>query len=214
VDTGTAGTISGRVTFEGTPPQPAELKITDTKCPTTGQPPRDESIVVSDGGLGNVFVYIKDGLSDYVFEVPSEPARLDQDGCIYRPRVLGLRVGQPLSVSNSDPAPHNVHAAAKINQQLNTAQPFKGMAYAHSFSAREIMVPFKCDIHPWMIAYVGVVDNPYFAVTARDGTFTLKNVPPGSYTVEAWHEKFGTRTASITVGDKESTDLSFEFKAS
>jgi plastocyanin len=214
VDPATAGTINGRVTFAGTPPRPAELKITDSKCPDANQPARDESIAVADGGLANVFVYIKDGVTGYAFQVPSEPVKLDQDGCMYTPRVLGVRVGQPLNVINSDPAPHNVHAAAKVNQQVNTGQPFKGMVYTHSFSASEIMVPFKCDIHPWMIAYVGVVDHPYFAVSARDGTFTLKEVPPGTYTVEAWHEKLGTRTASVTIGEKESKDLSFAFEAS
>jgi plastocyanin len=213
VDTATAGAIAGRVLFEGTPPPAAELKITDSKC-TPAQPPRDESVVVQDGGLGNVFVYVKDGLSGYAFEVPSEPVKLDQDGCVYTPRVLGIRVGQPINVLNSDPAPHNVHAAAKVNQQLNTAQPFKGMVYTHSFSTREIMVPFKCDIHPWMIAYVGVVDHPYFAVTARDGSFALEDLPPGKYTIEAWHEKYGVRTADVTVGEKESRELSFTFKAS
>lgn len=214
VDRAKAGDISGRVTFEGAVPQAAELKITDPKCGDTGQPRRDASVVVENGALANVFVYVKDGLGNYAFDVPTEPVKLDQDGCIYTPRVLGVRVGQPLSVSNSDPAPHNVHAAAKVNQQVNTSQPFKGMVYTHSFSTREVMVPFKCDIHPWMMAYVGVVEHPYFAVTARDGTFSLRDLPPGTYTVEAWHEKLGTRTASVTVGEHESKELSFTFKAS
>lgn len=214
VDASAAGSIAGRVAFQGAVPPAAELKVTDSKCPTGGKPPRDESVVVEDGGLANVFVYVKDGLGDYVFDVPTEPAKLDQDGCVYTPHVVGVRVGQPLSVSNSDPAPHNVHAAARVNQQLNTAQPFKGMVYTHSFSTREIMVPFKCDIHPWMIAYVGVVDHPYFAVTGRGGTFELKDLPPGTYTIEAWHEKFGTQTTSVTIGAKESKDVSFTFKAS
>jgi plastocyanin len=209
-----AGSISGRAVFEGTPPPAAELKITDSKCPSAGEPRRDASVVVDDGGLANVFVYVKDGLGDYAFDVPSEGVKLDQDGCIFRPRVVGLRVGQPLNVLNSDPAPHNVHAAAKVNQQLNTAQPFKGMVYTHSFSTREIMVPFKCDIHPWMVAYVGVVEHPYFAVTGRGGKFELRDLPAGTYTIAAWHETFGTESATVKVGENTSQDLSFTFKAS
>ncbi len=214
VDTSKAGSISGRVVLEGTPPAAAELNISDSKCGASGQSRRDESFVVDEGGLKNVFVYVKDGLSGYTFDIPSEPVKLDQNGCIYTPRVLGVRVGQPLNVLNNDPTAHNVHAAAKVNQQVNTSQPFKGMSYTHSFSAREIMVPFKCDIHPWMIAFVGVVDHPYFAVSGEGGRFELKDLPAGTYTVEAWHEKLGTRTATVTLGETESKDLSFTFKAS
>jgi plastocyanin len=214
VDASKAGSIAGRVVFEGTPPAAAELQITDSKCAASGRRPRDESVVVDDGGLKNVFVYVKDGLSGYSFDVPSDPVELDQDGCVYAPRVIGLRVGQPLNVLNSDSTAHNVHAAAKINQQVNTAQPFKGMVYTHAFSTREIMVPFRCDIHPWMIAYVGVVDHPYFAVTGDGGRFELKDLPAGTYTIEAWHEKLGARTATVTVGEKETKDIAFTFKAS
>jgi plastocyanin len=214
VDTSKAGSIAGRVLFEGTAAPAAGLKITDSKCSSSGAPARDESVLVDDGGLANVFVYVKDGLSDYAFEVPTEAVKLDQDGCIYKPRVLGLRAGQPLNVLNSDATPHNVHAAAKINQQVNTAQPFKGMVYSHSFSTREIMVPFKCDIHPWMIAYVGVVEHPYFAVTDRGGNFELKDLPAGTYTIEAWHEKYGAQTTKVTVAENATQDLAFTFKAS
>lgn len=212
VDTSKAGSIAGRIVFEGTPPAASDLKMTDSKCPA-GEHRRDESVVVSDGGLENVFVYVKDGLSGYSFGIPSEPVQLDQDGCVYTPRVLGVRVGQPLHVLNSDPAPHNVHVAAKVNEQVNTAQPFKGMVYTHSFSAREVMVPFKCDIHSWMIAYVGVVDHPYFAVSAKAGTFALEDLPAGTYTIEAWHETFGTRSTTVTLGESESKELTFTFKA-
>lgn len=215
VDTGTAGRIAGRVVFEGAAPARAPLNTsTDSNCASLGKTIRDESVVVENGALENVFVYIKDGLGGYAFDVPSDPVELDQDGCAYVPHVLGLRVGQPLKVLNSDPTAHNVHAAASVNQQINTAQPFKGMAYTHSFPKPEVMVPFKCDIHPWMLAWVGVVEHPYFAVTARGGRFELKEVPPGTYTVEAWHEKFGTRTEKVTIGDKASKELTFTFKAS
>lgn len=215
MDRATAGRITGRVVFEGTAPAPAALNTSsDSKCAATGKTIRDESLIVDDGALENVFVYLKGGLKDYAFDVPADPVKLDQDGCAYVPHVLGIRVGQPLQVLNSDPTAHNVHAAAAVNAQVNTAQPFKGMTYTHTFSKPEVMVPFKCDIHPWMLAWVGVVEHPYFAITANGGRFELNEVPPGTYTVEAWHEKFGTRTETITLGDKESKELTFTFKAS
>ncbi len=215
VDAATAGSITGRVIFEGAAPAPAALDTSaDSKCAAAGKTLRDEAVVVDGGGLENAFVYIKDGFDGYVFDLPGEPARLDQNGCAYAPHVLGVRVGQPLEVINSDPTAHNIHAAAAVNQQLNTAQPFKGMKYTHRFSAPEIMVPFKCDIHPWMLAWVGVVNHPYFAVSGKEGRFTLKDLPPGTYTVEAWHEKFGKQSEKVTVGDRETRKLTFTFKAS
>jgi plastocyanin len=215
VDPSSAGRIIGRVAFEGTAPAPASLDTSsDAKCIESGKTVRDESVVVNNGALENVFVYVKDGLGDYAFDVPTEPAKLDQHGCAYVPHVLGVRVGQPLEVINSDPTTHNVHAAASVNQQVNTAQPFKGMTYTHSFSVPEVMVPFKCDIHSWMLAWVGVLNHPYFAVSGNGGSFELKEVPPGTYTIEAWHEKFGTRSEKVTLGDKESKELTFTFKAS
>jgi plastocyanin len=215
VDSGTAGRISGRVIFEGTAPAPASINTSsDSKCAESGKAVRNESVIVDNGALENVFVYVKDGLGGYAFDVPTEPVKLDQDGCAYVPHVLGIRVGQPLQVTNGDQTAHNVHAAASVNQQVNTSQPFKGMTYTHSFAKPEVMVPFKCDIHPWMLAWVGVVDHPYFAVSAKGGRFELKDVPPGSYTVEAWHEKLGTRIEKVTVGEKETKELTFRFGAS
>ena len=215
IDPSMAGSISGRVLFEGTPPAAAAIDMSsDSKCRVDGSTPRDESVVVDDGGLENVFVYVKSGLGDYAFDTPTVPAKLSQEGCVYKPRVLGVRVGQPLQVENSDATTHNVHAAPSVNQPLNTAQPFRGMTYTHSFSKPEIMVPFKCDIHSWMIAWVGVVEHPYFAVSSGGGRFELKTLPPGTYTIEAWHEKFGRQTATVTLGPKESKELSLTFKAS
>lgn len=214
VDTATAGGITGHVVFEGSVPAPAPLNTSsDSRCAAAGKTIRDESVVVDNGALENVFVYLKEGLGDYTFDVPAEPANLHQEGCAYVPHVLGIRVGQPLEVLNGDPTAHNVHAAPKVNEQINTSQPFKGMVYTHSFAKPEIMVPFKCDIHPWMLAWVGVLEHPYFAVTAGGGRFELKDVPPGTYTVEAWHEKFGTRTETITLGEKEHRELTFTFGA-
>ncbi|MNC87666.1 hypothetical protein D3C83_34080 [compost metagenome] len=112
---------------------------------------------------------------------------------------------------NSDPTLHNIHAIPKMNSEFNTGQPIQGMKFDHTFTAKEVMVPFKCDVHGWMNAYVGVLDHPYFAVTGADGSFELTGLPPGTYTIEAWHEKLGTRTQTVTIGEKQTSDVSFMF---
>jgi hypothetical protein len=139
--------------------------------------------------------------------------RIDQKACHYVPHVFGVRVGQTVEIVNSDPTLHNIHAMPKGNQEFNNGQPIQGMKMTHTFTAKEVMVPFKCDVHGWMNAYVGVMDNPYFAVTDANGKFEMKNLPPGTYTIEAWHEKLGTTTQSVTIAAKESKDVTFTFKA-
>src|SRR5687767_12787478 len=215
VNAETAGNIAGKITFEGTPPKPGILRMdADPNCVQAGAGATDESVVVGDAGaLQNVFVYVKDGLGDLRFPIPSAPAVLDQKGCHYVPHVLGVQVGQNLDIVNSDPTLHNVHAVPKANQEFNMGQPLPGIKFTRQFSTREVMVPFKCDVHPWMQAYVGVVDHPYFAVTGADGSFSLKGLPPGTYTIEAWHEQLGTQTQSVTIGEKESKDIALTFKA-
>ena len=136
---------------------------------------------------------------------------LDQDKCRYAPRVLGVRVGQPLQVRNSDPLLHNVRSNGVINQAFNKSTPIEGMTFNHTFATKEVMVPFKCDVHGWMSAWVGVLDHPYFGTTAPDGRVVLGNLPPGTYTIEAWHESLGTKTQQVTIGAKESKDVSFSF---
>jgi hypothetical protein len=215
VDPATAGTITAVVRFEGTVPAPQMYRLEgDPKCVTeAGSPERaDESLVVGDGGaLQNVFVYVKDGLGAYGFPVPTEPVVLDQDKCRYTPRVLGVRVGQPLSIRNSDPLLHNVRANGEINQPFNMSTPLEGVSFERTFATREIMVPFKCDVHAWMTAYVGVLDHPYFGTTAPDGKVVLGNLPPGTYTIEAWHETLGTKTQQVTIAAKEAKDVAFTF---
>ena len=186
----------------------------DPKCVTeNGAPERaDESLVVGQNqALQNVFVYVKDGLGAYGFQVPTEPVVLDQDKCRYTPRVLGVRVGQPLSIRNSDPLLHNVRANGTINQGFNTSTPLEGMSFERTFATREIMVPFKCDVHAWMTAFVGVLDHPYFGTTAPDGKVVLGNLPPGTYTIEAWHETLGTKTQQVIIAPKETKDVAFTF---
>ena len=138
---------------------------------------------------------------------------VDQKECRYHPHVFGVQVGQPLEILNSDPTLHNIHAVAKNNREFNNGQPLQNMKTTHTFTAPEVMVPFKCDVHGWMNAFVGVLNHPYFAVTDAAGTFNLKTLPAGTYTIEAWHEKLGTMTQTVTIGAKETKDIAFTFKA-
>jgi hypothetical protein len=217
VDPATAGDIKGLVSVEGTLPANEQIKMNaDPICMRQASGPQlmETYVVGADGkSLGNVFVYVKDGLGNITFPPPTEPAKIDQRQCRYTPHVFGIQVGQPLEITNSDPTLHNIHALATSNREFNNGQPIQGMKTTHTFTAKEVMVPFKCDVHGWMNAYVGVLDHPYFAVTDTSGTFTLKGLPPGTYTIEAWHEKLGTATQSVTVGAKETKDISFTFKA-
>ncbi len=216
VDVSKAGNITGRVVLDGPVPANAQIKMSgDPVCMRENKDGASfETYVVDSGGLENVFVYVKDGLNGYYFDTPTDPVKLDQRGCRYHPHVFGLQVGQPLEVTNSDPTLHNVHALPNVNQEFNASTPFTGTKITKRFTAREVMVPFKCDVHGWMNAYAGVLDHPYFAVSANGGKFELKNLPAGTYTIEAWHEKLGTETQRVTIGEKESREITFTFKAS
>ena len=216
VDPATAGDIKGMVTLDGSAPKNDVIKMNaDPVClkQTKGEQTQETYMVGSDGkSLADVFVYIKDGLGNYLYDPPTGPATIDQQGCRYHPHVFGMRVGQVLEIVNSDPTLHNIHALPKTNTEFNTGQPIQGMKTEHKFTAKEVMVPFKCDVHGWMNAYVGVLDHPYFAVSDADGKFDLKGVPPGTYTIEAWHEKLGTTTKSVTLAEKGTQEISFTFK--
>ena len=216
VDPSTAATITGKVVLEGTPPENPVIKMmSDPQCvgANNNNEVRSESWIVNNGALQNVFVYIKDGLGNkWIFDTPTEPVKIDQKGCHYVPHVLGVRVAQPLEIVNSDSTMHNVHGMPETNREFNFGQVVAGMKNSVTFTAPEVMIPFKCDVHSWMNAYIGVVNHPYFAVTGGDGTFELKTIPPGTYTIEAWHEKAGRQTQSVTLGDKESKAITFTFK--
>jgi len=214
VDPNTAATITGTIKLEGDAPKAEAIKMNaDPVCMREGKGTTTEFFVTGEGGaLQNVFVYVKDGLGNRTFQAPEQAVVLDQRGCHYRPHVFGVMVGQPLEIINSDPTLHNVHAMPKSNQEFNTGQPIQGMKFNHTFTTREVMVPFKCDVHGWMNAYAGVLDHPFFAVTDASGKFELKGLPPGTYTIEAWHEKLGPMTQSVTVGEKESKEANFSFK--
>jgi len=215
VDAATAGELKGVVTLDGTAPKNEPIKMSaDPVCTREAKGDQaQETYMVEGGKLANVFVYVKDGLGNRTFTAPAEDVTLDQKGCHYTPHVVGIMVGQPLKIVNSDNTLHNVHGLPKDNKEFNQGQPIQGMQMTHTFSAKEVMIPFKCDVHNWMNAWIGVLDHPFYAVTGADGTFTIKGLPPGTYTIEAWHEKLGTQTQTVTVGAKESKNIAFGYKA-
>ena len=211
-----AATVSGKVKFSGAAPKAKMISVTsDAYCSKQHDKSqiRSEDVVVNPNNtLSNVLVFVKKGLEGRTFAAPKEPAVLNQHGCWYEPHVIGVMVSQPLVVRNSDDTLHNIHAMPKINSGFNFAQPTKGMESSKTFDKEEIMIPVKCDVHSWMGGYIGVLLHPYFAVTGKDGSFSLKNLPPGQYEIEAWHEKFGVQTQSVTVAAKESKKMDFTFK--
>jgi plastocyanin len=213
IDPATVATVTGHITLQGTAPANTPIKTkTDPNCAV---PISTQSYVVGkDGSLANVFVYVKDGLGNRVFAAPTESVVLGQKNCQYEPHVLGIQVGQTLDIISSDPTLHNVHGGTRNtnNQEFNYGQPSPGVKNQHTFSTKEVLYPFSCDVHKWMGAFVGIVDNPFYAVTTPDGTFSLTGLPPGTYTVEAVHEKLGRQTQSVTVGEKETKDVAFTFK--
>ena len=213
LDLATAGNLTGMVVLEGTPPDPERIRMnSDPVCLREATSTETEYYVVGDSGsLANVFVYVKEGLGGRSFPTPSESVTLDQQGCRYNPHVFGIQVGQTLEVMNSDPTLHNIHAIPALNDEFNTGQPIQGMKFDHVFTTAEILVPFKCDVHGWMNAYVGVLDHPYFAVSDGSGAFDISTLPPGDYVIEAWHEQLGTQTQNVTVGEQETVEISFTF---
>jgi hypothetical protein len=172
-----------------------------------------EEVVVNDNGtLRDVYVYVKDGLGDRTFPVPSDPVVLDQRGCHYIPHVLALMTGQKLEVRNDDPTNHNIHPLPTQNREWNQSQPPGAAPLVQDFARPEVMIPIKCNVHPWMKAYVGVQRHPFAAVTGADGTFTIKGLPPGDYTIEVWQEKYGTQEMKVTVGPSETKTADFTYK--
>lgn len=215
IDPSQVATITGKVTYEGAAPKAKRIFMdADQVCSKQHSSPVfvEEVKVGAGGGLQNVFVWVKDGLGNRSFEVPKEPAMLDQRGCIYEPHVFGVQTGQEIKILNSDPTTHNIHPLPQQNREWNQSQPPSAAPLVKSFPRQEVPVPVKCNIHPWMKSYVGVVSHPFFAVTSGDGIFTIKGLPPGEYTIEAWHEKLGTTEQKVTVGPSESKAVDFSFK--
>ncbi len=207
--------LTGKVLFEGAPPAPQLIRMdADPACLLQHKEGAmsEEVVVNPNGTLKNVFVYVREGLEGKTFEPPKEPVIFDQKGCHYEPHVFGIRVNQPLQILNSDGTLHNVHSLPKNSKEFNLGMPIQGMKLTQKFTAPEVMVKIKCEVHPWMAAYAGVLDHPFFAVTGEDGSFILKDLPSGEYVLEAWHERYGTQTATVKV--PETTEASFTFKAS
>jgi plastocyanin len=216
VDTATAGSVSGRITFDGTAPKPELIRMgKDAACIANAGPnPQSDAVLISaDGGLANAFVYVKDSFDGYSFDAPAGPVTMDQKGCMYVPRVFGVRVGQPIEILNSDATMHNVHALPMQNQEFNESQNRVGMRTTKVFTVPEVMVRIKCDMHGWMAAHVGVMSHPFFAVTDAAGAFSIKGLPPGTYTLEAWHETFGTRTQQVTIAPSGQQTVALAFSA-
>ena len=207
-------TVAGRITLSGTAPAARVIRTSasDPLCKTESGDLKSEVVVVgANNELQNVFVYVKDGLGDRTFQAPKTPVVLDQVGCQYRPHVFGVQVGQPVEIINSDPTVHNVHAVAKANDEFNFSQVIKGQKNVRTFDKPEIMVPFKCEVHGWMLSYGGVLPHPFFAVSTTNGSFEIKGLPQGSYTIEAWHEQLGTQTQKVTVDGKAPATVDFAF---
>jgi len=169
-------------------------------------------VVSRDGGLQNVFVYISKGLDGFAFDPLSSPVVLDQRGCRFVPHVLGIQAGQPLRIVNSDATLHNVHAQATVNKAFNLGMTVKTPEVQRVFDAPEVMIPIHCNVHPWMGAYIGVVDHSFYSVSDSAGFFSLRNLPAGDFTIEAWHEKFGELSQNIAIGVSENKSIDFTFK--
>lgn len=222
--TGNEGTITGKVNLTGTPPAPQTIDMSqDANCKIKNPNPLAETLVANNGTLQYAFVYIKEGtitegnkkIDSFSFGESEQPV-LDQLGCAYKPRVLGIQVSQKLTITNSDPTGHNIHALPKSgsgNEEWNESQPNGAAPIVRSFKRSEILVPVKCNQHPWMKAYIGVLKHPFFGVSQGDGTFTIKNVPPGTYTLVAWHEKLGEKTMQVKVDAKGAATADFTFDA-
>jgi plastocyanin len=211
IDPATVATVNGTVKFDGTAPKPAKIDMSqDPGCKGTNQA---ESIIVSGGDLANVFVYVKDGLGNRTFELPKDPVVLDQKGCQYHPHVLGVMAGQTVQIKNDDPTTHNIHPTPKDNREWNESQPPSSPALEKNFTREEIMLPVKCNQHPWMKMYVNVVKSPFFAVTDKSGKYEIKGLPPGDYTLAFVHEKLGEQDQKVTVAPKETKTVDTNFKA-
>jgi plastocyanin len=214
ITTTSGATVRGVVKFEGTVPKSKPISMAaDPSCAKQhpGAVFSQEVMTDAQGDLQNVIVFVSEGLGDRTFDAPSQPAVIEQKGCLYQPHVLAVRANQTLQVVNDDPTSHNIHPTPANNREWNKAEP-PGTSLQDSFAREEIAIPVKCNVHPWMRGYIAVFKHPYFSVTGKDGSFDLSSLPPGTYTIKAWHEKFGTSTQTVTIGANETKEISFVFK--
>jgi hypothetical protein len=206
-------TVTGKIAFEGTPPPNDKIQMSsDPYCQMhAADNPTAETVKVSDGGLENVIVYVSSGLPAGGFPTPTQPIEIDQHNCHYVPHVFTMMTNQPLKIKNSDATLHNIHAWAEKNPQFNQGQPVQGMVNETKFGNPEVPLPIRCDVHKWMGAFVGVFDHPFHTVSKAGGSFELPKLPPGTYEITAWHEKFGKKTMMVTVADNDKKDVNFSF---
>jgi len=210
IDPATAASVSGTVTFDGAAPKPVKIDMSqDPACKGANQ---SETLVADGGKLANVFVYVKEGLGDRAFDVPKDAVVLNQEGCRYHPHVLGVMVGQNIEIKNDDPTTHNIHPTPANNREWNESQPPKAAPLEKNFGREEIMLPVKCNQHPWMKMYMNVSKSPFYAVTGADGKYELKGLPPGDYTLAFVHEKLGEQTQKVTLAAKDSKTADQAFK--
>lgn len=215
-DVSTETKLVGRVTLAGQAPRNHAINMaTDPVCSKShpGAATSEEVVTGPDNAVANVLVYVSEGLAGRTFDAPKEPAVIEQKGCQYRPHVIAVEVGQKLLVENSDPTTHNIHPLPSNNREWNQSQAQGVPPIETSFGREEIAIPVKCNIHPWMKGYIAVFKHPYFAVTGKDGQYVLKKLPPGNYTITAWHEQLGASSQKVTIGANETKDVSFVFEA-
>ncbi len=217
VDPSTTGSVTGTVTLDGPPPvsKPIDMSASPACAQANPAPVIPPTVVTGENGdLANVVVYVKSGLGNYRYDIPGDTAILGQKNCMYEPHVLALMTNQPVAVQNNDPTMHNVHPMPKHNRQWSNSQPAGSAPLKQSFANPEFAMAVLCNVHPWMRAIVFVFDHPYFAVTSKTGKFALTNLPPGTYTIEAWQEAYRAQDQTVTIGPKESKAISFMFRAS
>lgn len=209
---GNEGNITGVINFTGAVPAPRKLDMSsDSKCEGVNFL---DDVVVNDGKLQNVFIFVKSGLPQATFETPANEVTLDQKGCKYVPRVLGIQAGQPLKILNSDQTTHNIHTLPRVNREFDGSQMAGQGPIIRKFAKPEAIFPVKCNQHSWMRAHIAVLAHPFFAVSDSNGAFTIKGLPPGEYEIEAWHEKYGSKTAKIKVAEKSDAKADFTFDGS
>ena len=218
---GNEGSITGKISYNGTAPEAKKIDTSaDANCASKSPNLMTEDWVVKNGKLANTFVYIKDGtiegakkISEYGWPTPSSAVTLDQNGCHYRPHVLGVVVNEPITIKNSDPTTHNIHFTPKSNPDWNQSQPNGAAPLTHKLARAEVLVPVKCNQHPWMKMYVNVVKSPFYAVTDKTGKYEIKGLPPGDYTIAFVHEKLGEQDQKVTVAPKDTKTVDTTFKA-
>jgi len=215
-DEANGATVTGKVAYDGAKPSPKTIDMSaNAVCMRAhaSAPQKSEELVVNDNNtVKYAFVWVKSGLPDKQWATPATPVTLDQNTCIYKPHMIAIQAGQNIEVKNSDPTNHNIHPMPTVNQEWNESQAPGTDPKMKTFARQEIMIPVKCQVHPWMKSYINVVGHPFYAVTGDDGTFTIKGLPPGTYTIEVRHEKLPAQEQQITVGAKESKTVDFTLK--